>query len=69
MKRLLIAVVLSTFIVSCAKNTPKVLLFIRDGSADLEYMLQKEVGVMKETLETAVQTVGRGFPGQLTTSA
>jgi len=40
-------------LVSCAKNTPKVLLFIRDGPADLEYMLQKEVGVMKETLENS----------------
>jgi putative intracellular protease/amidase len=31
----------------------KVLLFIRDGSMDLEYMLEKEAGVMKETLEAA----------------
>jgi len=51
MKRLFIALLLSTFIVSCAKNTPKVLLFMRDGSLDLEYVLNKEVAVMKDTLE------------------
>jgi len=51
MKHLLIFVLLSAFIVSCAENAPKVLLFIREGSADLEYMLNKEVGVMKDTLE------------------
>ena len=55
MKRLLIAMVLGIFILSCvyAQNTPKVLLFLRDAktSGDLEYMLKKEVGVMKDTLE------------------
>jgi putative intracellular protease/amidase len=34
-----------------AKNTPKVLLFITDGSPELELMLTKEVGVMKKILE------------------
>jgi putative intracellular protease/amidase len=33
-----------------AKKTSTVLLFIRDGSTDLEYMLTKEVEVMKTTL-------------------
>ena len=36
-----------------SQETNKVLLFIRDGSPDLEFMLKEEVGVMKETLETA----------------
>ncbi|MEE8570955.1 MAG: DJ-1/PfpI family protein [Candidatus Bathyarchaeia archaeon] len=34
-----------------AKETPKVLLFITDGSPELEFMLIKEVGVMKTILE------------------
>lgn len=53
MKRLLIAIVLFTHILSYAQNTPKVLLFMRNAqsSGDLEYMLKKEVGVMKDTLE------------------
>jgi putative intracellular protease/amidase len=51
MKRLLIAVVLSTITLAYAEGTPKVLLFMRSGSADPEYMLQKEVLVMKNTLE------------------
>ena len=51
MKRLLIAAILSTITLAYAEGTPKVLLFMRGGSADLEYMLTKEVGVMKDTLE------------------
>ena len=58
MKRLLIAIVLVAIglcpsILSYAQNTPKVLLFMRNAqsSGDLEYMLKKEVGVMKDTLE------------------
>jgi len=35
----------------------KVLLFIRDGSGDLNYTLKEEVGVMKEILEEAGFTV------------
>ena len=34
-----------------AQDTPKVLLFITDGSPELEFMLTKEVGVMKKILE------------------
>ena len=54
MKRLFILLLLTTVFASCAKDTPKVLLFIRgDGlkSSALELMLTKEVGVMKEILE------------------
>ena len=57
MKRLLIAIALYTCIFSCAQtfaqDTPKVLLFMRNAqsSGDLEYMLKKEVGVMKGVLE------------------
>ena len=54
MKRLFILLLLATVFTSCTKDTPKVLLFIRgDGlkSYDLELMLTKEVGVMKEILE------------------
>jgi putative intracellular protease/amidase len=53
MKRLLIAIVLCTCILSYAQNAPKVLLFMRNAqtSGDLEYMLKKEVGVMKAILE------------------
>ena len=58
MKRLLsamalIAIMLCTYMVTYAQNDPKVLLFIRNAqkSGDLEYMLKKEVGVMKDILE------------------
>ena len=55
MKRLLIAITIGTFILSYAyaQNAPKVLLFMRNAqkSGDLEYMLKKEVGIMKDTLE------------------
>ena len=36
-----------------SQESSKVLLIIRDGSPDLEFMLKEEVGVMKETLEAA----------------
>jgi len=53
MKRLLIAILLSTITLAYANDAPKVLLFMRDAqtSGDLEHMLKKEVGVMKDTLE------------------
>jgi putative intracellular protease/amidase len=55
MKRLLIAIVISAFVLSYAyaQNAPKVLLFMRNAqkSGDLEYMLKKEVGVMRDILE------------------
>ena len=59
MKRLLILSLLTLILTSMSNSvlhsqeSGKVLLFIRDGSADLEFMLKEEVGVMKETLEEA----------------
>jgi putative intracellular protease/amidase len=51
MKRFFIAAILGAITFAYANDTPKVLLFMRSGSGDLEYMLKKEVGVMKDTLE------------------
>jgi putative intracellular protease/amidase len=53
MKRLIMTIVLCACIHSYAQNTPKVLLFMRNAqsSGDLEYMLKKEAGVMKDMLE------------------
>ncbi len=51
MKRLYGLFVLLIVLVSCTQNAPKVLLFVRDGSPHLGYMLNKEVGTMKEILE------------------
>jgi protease I len=51
MKRFLLAAVLSIITLAFANGTPKVLLFMRNGSGDLEYMLKREVLVMKDTLE------------------
>lgn len=36
-----------------SQESNKVLLIIRDGSGDLEFMLKKEVKIMKETIEKA----------------
>jgi len=36
-----------------AADSPKVLMFVRDGARDLELMLDEETGVMKEMLENA----------------
>jgi putative intracellular protease/amidase len=51
MKKLLPILLSVTLVISCGKDAPKVLLFITDGSRDLELMLTKEVLVMKEALE------------------
>ena len=51
MKRLMIAAILSTIAFAYAKDTPRVLLFMRSGSGDLEFVLKKEVMVMKDALE------------------
>jgi len=51
MKKLFLFLLSVTLFVSCNKDTPKVLLFITDGSRDLELMITKEVIVMKEILE------------------
>ena len=51
MKRLFLLFILCSILVSCHKSTPKVLIFIRDGSPQLEYMLTNEVGIMSEILK------------------
>ena len=51
MKRLLIIAILITMTCAYASDTSKVLIFMRSGSGALEFMLDKEVMVMKETLE------------------
>jgi protease I len=54
MKRLFFAAILCTIsaiTLSYASDAPKVLLFMRSGSGELEFMLKKEVTVMKDTFE------------------
>ena len=51
MKKLLLILLLATLFIACGKDTSKVLLFIADGSRDLEYMLIEEVVVMEDILE------------------
>jgi putative intracellular protease/amidase len=53
MKRLFCLFILSIILISWNTSAPKVLLFIRDGSSDLKYMLAKEVGPMIEILKRA----------------
>jgi len=54
----LLTLILIVFIAAMAAPTmaadsPKVLMFVRDGARDLELMLDEETGVMKEMLESA----------------
>lgn len=42
---------LASIFISCSKSVPKVLLFIRDGSGQLEFMLRNEVNSMRTILE------------------
>ena len=51
MKKIFLLLLSITLFITCGTDTPKVLLFITDGSRDLELMLTKEVVVMKELLE------------------
>ena len=51
MKRILIAAALISISLAYASSTPEVLLFMRSGSGDLEFMLKTEVMVMKDALE------------------
>ena len=51
MKMLFITAMLLTMLLACASETPKVLLFMRGGSADLEFMFKNEVMVMKDRIE------------------
>jgi putative intracellular protease/amidase len=48
---LIIGVASSSISELYSQESNKVLLFIRDGSVDLEFMLTNEVGVMKDILE------------------
>jgi Putative intracellular protease/amidase len=62
MKRLFLLFLLFGILVSCNKVPPKVLLFIKDGSSQLEYMLTHEVGAMSKILkesgfEVAIATI------------
>lgn len=76
MKRILVLALLAATLAAFADTAPEVLLFIRPGSADLEYMLEHEAMVMKDTLEQSgcrvvVATLdGEGFSaGSITVGA
>ena len=51
MKQLYVLLFISALFISCETDKPKVLLFITDGSRDLELMLTKEVLLMKDIIE------------------
>jgi putative intracellular protease/amidase len=51
MKRLFFLFMVCSILVSFDKSAPKVLLFIKDGSQQLEYMLTNEVGKMSEIIK------------------
>ena len=51
MRQLILLLVSAALFISCGRDNPKVLLFIADGSRDLEFMLTEEVLVMQEILE------------------
>jgi putative intracellular protease/amidase len=53
MKKLFCLLLLSSILVSFEKSAPKVLLFIKEGSSQLEYMLTNEVGKMSELIKQA----------------
>lgn len=54
MKRLFFLLFLFSILVSCKKDTPNVLLFIKEKSSPrLEYMLTNEVGIIREILNVA----------------
>ena len=50
--RFVFLVILMSFLFSCKKEAPKVLIFIRNGG-NLEYMLPNEVGLMSDILKVA----------------
>ncbi|MGD0343238.1 MAG: DJ-1/PfpI family protein, partial [Bacteroidales bacterium] len=51
MKRLFFVFILFSILVSCNMKAPRVLIFIKDGSSQLEYMLTHEVGTMSKILK------------------
>lgn len=67
MSRLLVSlmVMVAMAVPVLAADSPKVLMFVRDGARDLELMLDKETGVMKQMLEDAgIQVVVATASGQ-----
>jgi tetratricopeptide (TPR) repeat protein len=53
MKRLFFWFILSSILISFDKSAPKVLIFVKEESPQLEYMLTNEVGKMSELLKGA----------------
>jgi len=51
MKRVFFMFFLISILISCKREIPKVLLFIKDNSVELGYMLTHEVGKMRELLK------------------
>lgn len=51
MKKFFPLILLGIILFSCSKENPKVLLFIKHGKVNLNYMLTKEVGTMRQILE------------------
>lgn len=68
MRHLIIAVFLAAILlppstpIAHAEESPKVFMFVRDGSRDLDLMLTEEVGVMRRMLEDAGFTVDIATP-------
>ena len=53
MKKLFFLLMLGSILVSFGKGAPKVLIYVKEESTQLEYMLTNEVGKMKELLTGA----------------
>jgi putative intracellular protease/amidase len=51
MKKFFLFILLGVILFSCSKESPKVLLFIKHGKENINYMLTKEVGTMRQILE------------------
>lgn len=66
MNRILLLLAAVIMLSSCVRENPKALLFITDGSRDLELMLSKEAIVMKELMEQAgIEVVTASLKGDL----
>lgn len=57
------ALLLAMLAPSVLADTPRVFLYVRDGSRDLDRMLVQEVGVMQQMLEDAGYRVDIATPG------
>jgi len=53
LKALCLAVLITAVQLGGCAREPRILLYVRDGSSDFEYMFTQEVGVMKSMLEDA----------------